>query len=350
VNSQVTAQIAMDQAAMAVPAYCASHDRAIPVGGMTVGTGRFARKAGDVRAFRASPEFDGAVLALSTRLVDDMKLGRQAQTDILSIGLSATDYIGHSYGTEGLEMCLQMGALDRAIGVFLEHLDAQGIDYIVSLTADHGGHDLPERNRDHAFPAAQRVDAALAPNSVDAALRAKLKLDRRLIHAESAFGDFYIAKDLPKKQRAKVLKQAIAIYSTSPQVAAVFTHDFLAAQPAPSGSADSWNLAQKARASFNPERSGDFIVLGQPWVTPIIQPAAGAYVATHGSPWNYDRRVPILFWRKGMAPFEQPLAVETVDILPTLAAQIGLAVPKQEIDGRCLDLDASSNDSCTGTR
>jgi len=350
VNAEAAAILSVDRATMSVPAYCMPHDRAIPVGGFTVGTGRFARKASDGRAFRASPEFDAAVLTLATRLVDDMKLGGSGQTDIISIGLSATDYIGHSYGTEGLEMCLQMGALDRAIGLFLDHLDAQGIDYIVALTADHGGHDLPERNRDHAFPAAQRVDAALTPKAVDAVLRAQLKIDRRLIYADSAFGDFYITKDITKKQRAKALKQAMTIYRASPQVSAVFTRDELAAQPAPSGSVDSWSLAQKARASFNPERSGDFIVLGQPWVTPIIDPKAGAYVATHGSPWNYDRRVPILFWRKGMAPFEQPLAVETVDILPTLAAQIGLGVPREEVDGRCLDLDAGSGDSCAGAR
>jgi len=76
-------------------------------------------------------------------------------------------------------------------------------------------------------------------------------------------------------------------------------------------------------------------------------PIKGA-VATHGSPWDTDRRVPILFWRKGMRHFEQPLGVETVDILPTLAALINLSVPKGEIDGRCLDLIAGEGDSCAG--
>ena len=56
--------------------------------------------------------------------------------------------------------------------------------------------------------------------------------------------------------------------------------------------------------------------------------------------------MPILFWRKGMAGFEQPLAVETVDIAPTLAATIGLTLGAPEMDGRCLDLDASAGDSC----
>jgi predicted AlkP superfamily pyrophosphatase or phosphodiesterase len=78
---------------------------------------------------------------------------------------------------------------------------------------------------------------------------------------------------------------------------------------------------------------------------PIVDPTKG-YVATHGSPWDTDRRVPILFWRKGMRPFEQPLGVETVDIAPTLAALIGLPIAKGEMDGRCLDLIAGDGDSC----
>jgi arylsulfatase A-like enzyme len=70
------------------------------------------------------------------------------------------------------------------------------------------------------------------------------------------------------------------------------------------------------------------------------------YVATHGSPWDYDRRVPILFWRKGMTAFEQPSAVETVDIAPTLAAWVGLKLPSDTFDGRCLDLDAGPGTTC----
>ena len=37
-------------------------------------------------------------------------------------------------------------------------LDSTGIDYLVTLTADHGGVDIPERSRDHATPDATRVD------------------------------------------------------------------------------------------------------------------------------------------------------------------------------------------------
>ena len=45
-----------------------------------------------------------------------------------------------------------------------------------------------------------------------------------------------------------------------------------------------------------------------------------------------------------MAGFEQPLSVETVDIVPTLAATIHL--PVKGLDGRCLDLDPGAGDTC----
>jgi arylsulfatase A-like enzyme len=93
------------------------------------------------------------------------------------------------------------------------------------------------------------------------------------------------------------------------------------------------------------ERSGDLIVLLKPYVTPIPDPETGG-VATHGSAWGYDRRVPILFYRPGMTGFEQPLFVETVDILPTLAALIDLDIAPGEMDGRCLDLDPGTASSC----
>ena len=119
----------------------------------------------------------------------------------------------------------------------------------------------------------------------------------------------------------------------------------LAATPTPSGSPQDWNLRDRARASFDPERSGDVVVLLDRAVAPIPFPAKG-YTATHGSAWDYDRRVPLMFWRKGINGFEQPAPVETVDIAPTLAAVLGLKVPDGSFDGRCLDLDGSEGNSC----
>src|SRR5207244_10903139 len=104
-----------------------------------VGSGQLARAAGDLNALRASPEVDGDTLALAAGLVDEMQLGRRADPDVLAVSLSATDYVGHTYGTEGQEMCLQLLELDREVGDFLSFLDSRHVDYAVALTADHGG-------------------------------------------------------------------------------------------------------------------------------------------------------------------------------------------------------------------
>jgi len=347
VNANITDALSRPREPLELPATCQVRSRPIPVGdgAQTVGAGRFARDAGDSRAFRASPELDGATLALSAALQQEMRLGQGPATDLLVVGLSATDYIGHSYGTEGSEMCLQMLSLDRDLGDFFARLDATGIDYMVMLTSDHGGHDLPERHRQHGAPGAARVDAALNASAMGKTLGAKLGLKGPVLYGDGAFGDMYIDRTLTPAQRARVLREALRTYRAHAQVAEVFTHAQLRAAPAPDGPPDEWTLLERAKASFDPERSGDMVVLLQQAVTPIADAGRG-YVATHGSPWDYDRRVPILFWRKGLRPFEQPLAVETVDILPTLAPLIGLTVPARSIDGRCLDLAEGPETSC----
>jgi arylsulfatase A-like enzyme len=213
------------------------------------------------------------------------------------------------------------------------------------LTADHGGHDLPERNDIRGLPAAERVDAALSAREVGANLAKQFGLKDSVLLGRSAFGDIYLSESVPADKRAAVLDAAVKAYRSHRQVAAVFTKSELIAAPPPAGPVDEWTLLERAKASFDPERSGDFVVLLKEYVTPIPEGGVG-YVATHGSPWGYDRRVPILFWWKGIRGFEQPNAVETVDILPTLASLIGLDIPAGEIDGRCLDLLAGSDSNC----
>ena len=345
-NSRIADALARSREPMNLPEICEARSRAVAVPGRDapLGTGRFARPAGDRSAFRASPDFDAAILDLAQAMRDDLRLGEGPQTDLLAIGLSATDYVGHSLGTNGGEMCIQLLALDRILGDFFQRLDRERIDYVVVLTADHGGVDLPERSQQQAGAGA-RVDPALNARTMGETLGRRLRLQGPVLLGDGAFGDMYVDRALPPRARARALAAAIAAYRAHPQVAAVFTRAELAATPSPSGPPDGWTLIQRARASFDAERSGDFVVLLRPRVTPIATPGA-TYVATHGSPWDYDRRVPILFWRRGMTGFEQPLSAETVDIMPTLAALIGLPLAPGSVDGRCLDLVSGPGTSC----
>lgn len=337
-NQAVAALLAKPQAALPVPAHCTARDKAVDLGnGRSVGTGHFDRAAGDTRAFRISPAFDTSVFALAAGMVQDMKLGQGPQTDIITVGASATDYVGHTFGTEGVEMCIQMAELDSNLGGFLSVLDATGVDYEVALTADHGGNDLPEREILSNMPEAQRASVDLAPAIVGKAIGEKLGITTPLLFGDIPNGDIWVSKSITPAQRKAVIAEAIARYKAMPQVALVLTAEQIAASPMPKGTPENWTLIEKARASFYAPRSGDLVVFLKPRVTPIPTTNGGS-VATHGSPYNYDRRVPILFWRKGMARFEHAGGIETVDIAPTLARTIALKVPG--VDGRCLDLNA----------
>jgi len=338
VNALAATGLATERPPLEASHYCQAKSRefAIEGGGKPVGAGRLARKAGDQAAFRASPEFDGNTLALAAALIDEMQLGKRADPDVIAIGLSATDYVGHGFGTKGEEMCLQLTELDREIGDFLKVLDSRNIDYAVAVTADHGGKDVPERERQAGVPDAQRVDAALNASNMGKTLVAQLKLPGGPgLMGEGAFGDMYIDKRLRASERTRLLRAAVAAYKAHPQVEAVFTARQIAATPVPKAPPEGWTLLQRARASYLPERSGDFLVVLKRNVTPIAN--TSRYVATHGSVWDYDRRVPILFWRPGVQGASIQRTAETTDVLPTLAAMIGLWVEPRSIDGHCLE-------------
>jgi len=348
-NMAVSALLKKGAKGFAIPANCSATNLEIPVGKGSAGNGTFVLEPGKADAFRASPRMDGATVDLATALVDEMKLGQGPAPDVLSVSLSATDYVGHATGTAGLEMCIQMGQLDQNIGRLLAHLDKRRIDYAVVLTADHGGLDMPERLDQQAYPRASRVDDSLSPQVLSKAVSAKTGLqvmDSPLVFGEG--GDFYINRALKPAERARAAEALLAIVRDNRQVAAAYSSQELGKTPLPSGSPEMWSLKERARASWDPVRSGDVVVMLDRGITPIPEPMIGAYIATHGSPWDYDRRVPMLFWRKGMTNFEQPHPVETIDIAPTLAAILGLKVPDGAFDGRCLDLDGGAGNTCGG--
>ncbi|WP_321327587.1 alkaline phosphatase family protein [uncultured Parasphingorhabdus sp.] len=347
-NKSIASTIDKARPAFAVPAHCAARNARIAHGeGKSVGDYAFQRPEGAASVYRGSPDFDKSVIDAATVLIKELELGQGDATDILSVGLSATDYIGHGFGTEGLEMCIQMSELDRSLGQFFDLLDGADIDYVVMLTADHGGLDLPERMSLQGVATAQRVDPDLNAKTIGRKVAEVLGLpaDQPVLYADGPFGDYYVSTELSEDMRKKVKDSAVALIAAHTQVEMVLEHDEIAAIEVPRSAPEEWTLPQRARASFHPDRSGDFVVLLKKAVTPIATTARG-YVATHGSPWDYDRRVPILFWREGIRHFEQPLSVMTVDIAPTLGALVGVDIPAEETDGQCLDIDGGPLNSC----
>ena len=350
-NATIARTLQSGAPAMAVPDWCAARTQVVGTGERDVGNFRFPvsleREPRDRASdFRASPRLDAATLDIALRMAREGRLGlTEGRTDVLAVGLSATDYVGHTFGTNGVESCITLAEIDKDLERFFDGLDAMGIDYVAVLTADHGGLDLPERQSQQAMPQARRVDPALVPETLGRQLAGTLGLSSPVLLGEAAFGDIYVDPALSARDKTRALAAARDAYAAHPDVRAAYTSAQIMAVPLPTGNPRDWSVLERLRASHYPGRSGDLMVVLQPGVTPIPEPGY-FYVATHGSPWDYDRRVPIMFWRKGMVPFEQVLPAMTVDIAPTLAALAGLELPAGTFDGRCLDLDPGRASTC----
>ena len=292
-----------------------------------------------------SPILDELTIEGAIELMDSRQLGRRGVTDMLGVSLSATDRIGHSYGTQGPEMCEQMLRLDTALGVLMDKLSTIPGGAIVVLTADHGGSDFPERSAVEGYPHAGRVDRALQPR-VNAALKARFGLDADPVM--SSAGGFVIVdkdrKSLPEPLRSQVLAAAIELLNAEPQVALAVARDELLAEPVPNSiNPEDLNVRERLRLSAVADRSPDILRAWQPGLTG--QGRVGGAISSHGSPWDYDRRVPIVFWWPGAEGQERFLPMRTIDIAPTLANLIGVQ-PDGPIDGRCMDLPQFAKGRC----
>lgn len=321
-----------------LPPECTSRSQAQPVTNeLSVGTLREVEP--NSRRWRGTPQLDVFTLDAALAALDALQLGKRDSTDLLAISFAGTDYAGHYYGTEGAEMCTQQLALDRTLGRLLDELNKRKLSYVLALTADHGGVDVTERNRERGV-AAERMDLELLPDNMSERLRKELGLSGPALIGGDFTNDVYVSPKVATADRERVLNAARRAYLSHPQVETVFTKNELIGAAQPHGLIDEWTLLERAKASFDPQRSGDLVVLLKPYVNIYHLPENSEtdYVTTHGSPWNYDRRVPILFWWPGVRGFEQPTPVETVDIAPTLATLLGLEIPADEIDGRALKL------------
>jgi len=286
--------------------------------------------------FDSSPELDEETLQAAIYLIDAQNLGQGQTTDLLGVSLSATDRIGHAYGTQGPEMCEQMHRLDQALGQFLSRLDTISGGVVVVLTADHGGSDFVERLAQRGAPHAHRIDSAPLA-AVNASLRQRFGLDASPLQSGSS--GLIVAdkahKTLPEPLRSQIIEAALPMLQTLPDIVFVEARDRLLTDPLPASlQPEILTLRERMRLSAVAERSPDIIMIRAANVTGGGR--VGGNIAGHGTPWDYDRRVPILFWKPGASAQERFLPIRTIDIAPTLAAVIDVKIPP--VEGRSIPL------------
>jgi predicted AlkP superfamily pyrophosphatase or phosphodiesterase len=283
-----------------------------------------------VRAFEASPYQNEVVTEFAMRAVVEEKLGRDEVPDLLAIGFSANDLIGHAYGPDSHEVMDATIRTDRVLQRLFRFLnDEVGLQHVaIVLTADHGVAPLPERvNRINSDAGATRLDPAVLATRAEAALRerfgdppaanwvARLAQPWIYLNLKALKQSGHTVEDAERTARAAIK----AIPSVS-----------LALTGAELRDRRNQGVPSAAAFSFYPARSGHIYYELNPYVVPGSARAG----TTHGSPWSYDARVPILWFGRGVRRGRHPEA-SVADIAPTLAAILGISAP-QGSEGRIL--------------
>ena len=270
----------------------------IPVegGGKPVGAGRFARAAGDEAGFRASPELDGDTLALAAGLVDEMRLGRgrgsRCPRDQPVGDRLRRPHLRH----EGQEMCIQLLQLDREIGDFLSVLDTarNRLCGRPDRRPWRQGHPRARAARGSGRRGPRRL-ALRRPRSARGWPRSLASMGRDCSVTGSATSTSIAPAAADRKSCSPPRSVPIARIRRSRRI-----HRRSARRDAGADRIAGQVDAEAAcPGKLLPGPVGR--LRGPPEKGRHANPRHQRYVATHGSAWDYDRRVPVLFWRKGMA-------------------------------------------------
>jgi predicted AlkP superfamily pyrophosphatase or phosphodiesterase len=289
------------------------------------------------KRFRASPFLDGITLDAAEALIEGERLGRGPSVDRLTLGLSSTDYVGHAFGPHSMEMQDNLQRLDQRLGVFLDRLHRRVPNLWVVLTADHGGLDIPERLQAANFTA-RRIEPKAWVSTLNAQFKARLHMVVDPIRTESEPQQLYLdhgALEAAGLERQMVARMVAEFVRTLPEVKEAVTGDELVGFEEPDlGDPKTNSLRARLKHSFHPDRSGDVLVAFTP--LSVTTTAKAFYLAGHGTPYDYDRRVPLVFW----GPWAQGVHLEhvrIVDLAPTLGQALGIH-PSEAVDGKALEL------------
>lgn len=276
--------------------------------------------------FAGTPMLDGVTLALARAAVADRQLGQGEGTDVLVVVLSQIDDIGHWYGPRSLEQLDALWRLDRELGVFLDFLDETvGEDqYVLALSADHSAPAAPEYRTEQGHPVG-RVTAAEV-EAADSAANAA---------AEAA------GQDPDARARA-----VVDVLEALPWVADAMTPADLLAD------ADTGAFIRLYRHSYAPGRvpryplfsfrTGESAAAREGVAVRLDRDVMlDLDTSVHGSPYRYDRWVPIVLYGAGVVPGCRTAEATTKDVAPTLARLGGIPVP-ESVTGRALEVGASA--------
>lgn len=279
--------------------------------------------------FPRMPFADDMTMQVALQALRENKLGAGSTTDMLAISFSATDYIGHTYGPDSQEILDQMLRLDLTLGKLFDEIDSTvgAGKTLVVLTADHGVMPLVEILKERGIDA-RRVPTAQVDDAVRKALAERFPGADDLI-AEIYTPSVYLneeslaKRNIPRKDVEETIKKAL--FSTG-LIEVVYTESDFAAGPRPEDP-----VFQLYRNAYFAPRSPQIIAAFKPYIYCDDYPGG----TTHGSHYDYDRHVPIVFMGPRIKPGAYKDKCGPEDIAPTLAAILKLEFTREN-DSRVL--------------
>ncbi len=273
---------------------------------------------GGFDVIKATPYGNSITADFALAALDGEQLGKDNDTDFLAVSFSSTDYVGHKYGVNSVEIQDTYLRLDMDIARLLTGLDekvGKG-NYTVFLTADHAAIHVPSYLKDQKIPAGY-LDNKKLRAKLDEFLKFNYGTDQMVKNYsnEQLFLDRKVIGNLGLKLEdvETVIANELMTYDN---VYKVYTGHQMWQNEYTEGVAD------VLQNGYSQKRSGDVLVVADPSF--ISYSRTGS---THGSSFVYDTHVPLLFYGNGIKKGSTQNLTEIPDIAPTIAALLGIAFP-----------------------
>ena len=277
---------------------------------------------------RTSPYGNTLTKDFAIQAMTEEKLGKNGTTDFLAVSFSSTDYVGHSFGPQSIELEDTYLRLDQDIAEILTYLDKNyGKDQVlVFLTADHAVAEVPGYLNSHKMPGGV-FDRVKAMADIKKATQEAFGQTDLIVGEDNSqlyFNKAAIAKmNIDRQKLIQVVKQSL-----QKQVGFQEIIDLQHIE----GTTLNNLYATTIRNGYNPDRSGDVMILLKPqW---FIGYKTGT---THSTLYAYDTHVPLLFYGWKVKPSEVTERTSISDISTTLANWLHCMEPSGSI-GRIIPL------------
>lgn len=273
-----------------------------------------------------SPAGDEITLDFAKELVAAESIGVDDVTDYLSISFSSTDYVGHFFGASSLEAEANLHRLDRTLADLFSFIDEKvGLDRtLIVLSADHGASEAPPYLNTLGIGGKYFKFDEIDRSKAVAALKVKFGIPAEKLVDQFFQPYLYLNRETIKKHGldyGKVSRAVAEELRKLPGIAyAVSSYDLRA------GDVARTPITEAVLANFHEDRSGDIYVVFEPhWFVADFD--GKSVTGSHGSPWNYDSHVPVIWMGPGIKPGKIVRRIETVDVAPTIATYLGVRYP-----------------------